>query len=141
MKYSENLRNEPTKRTPLILMEPGKIVILGRSIPENPGDFYRPVFDWISKYVQNYIEKTNVVIGFEYINTSSIKWMYAILKEFSEIKEIERNACVTWYYEQGDEDISELGFMLRSLLDCPFFVVEVKDMNQETFDKVISELK
>jgi hypothetical protein len=141
MKYTEKFSNELTKRTPWIILEPGEIFIMGRSIPENPGDFFRPVFDWISKYVQNYIGKTKIELGFEYINTSSIKWIYAILKKFSEIKDIENNACVTWYYEQGDEDICELGFMLRSLMDCPFFVVEVKDMNPETFNKIFSELK
>jgi hypothetical protein len=28
---------DPTKKTPWIILEPGKVVILGRSILENPG--------------------------------------------------------------------------------------------------------
>ncbi|TFG42190.1 MAG: nuclear pore complex subunit, partial [Bacteroidia bacterium] len=37
---------EPTRRTPRIVLETGRIFIVGRSIPENPGEFYRPVYEW-----------------------------------------------------------------------------------------------
>ena len=43
---------DPTRRTPRIVLETGRIFIVGRSIPENPGEFYRPVYEWISQYVQ-----------------------------------------------------------------------------------------
>ena len=71
--YPDNFINEPSKRTPWIIMEPGKIFIMGRSIPENPGDFYRPIQEWVSKYAHNNNEKTVIEFGFEYINTSSTK--------------------------------------------------------------------
>lgn len=112
---------------------------MGRSIPENPGEFYRPVHEWVSKYAQNYKGKTKIEFGFEYINTSSTKWIYTILKELSEIKDTARNARVTWYYEQGDEDMCDLGFILRSLIDCPFILVEVDEMNAARYEKILSE--
>lgn len=111
---------------------------MGRSIPENPGDFYRPVQEWVSKYVQNYAGKTKVEFGFEYINTSSTKWIYIILKELSDIKGLSLNVRVTWYYEEGDEDLCELGFILRSLIECPFTLVEVEEMNKAHYDKILS---
>ena len=138
MMYPEEFRNEPSKRTPWIILEPGKIFIMGRSIPENPGDFYKPVHEWVLKYSQSYMEKTKIEFGFEYINTTSTKWIYTILKELSEMKEIVRNARVTWYYEQGDEDMCELGFILRSLVECPFVVVEVDEMNSAMYEKILS---
>jgi len=136
--YPEEFRNEPSKRTPWIILEPGKIFIMGRSIPENPGDFYKPVHEWVLKYSQSYMEKTKIEFGFEYINTSSTKWIYTILKELSEMKEMVMNARVTWYYEQGDEDMCELGFILRSLVECPFVVVEVDEMNSAMYEKILS---
>ena len=136
--YPDKFRNEPSKRTPWVILEPGKIFIMGRSIPENPGDFYRPVHEWVSKYAQNYIEKTKIEFGFEYINTSSTKRIYTILKELSEMKGMAMNARVTWYYEQGDEDICELGFILRSLVECPFVLVEVNEMNGARYEKILS---
>ncbi len=136
--YPDNYNRESSRKTPWVVLGPGKIFILGRSIPENPGDFYRPVYDWICEYKQNYSGKTKVGLGFEYINTSSIKWIFNILKEVAEIKDISMNMRVTWYYEQGDEDMSELGFMLRSLVDCPFVVIEVDSMDRSRYEEFLS---
>ena len=111
---------------------------MGRSIPENPNDFYRPVQEWISSYVKNNTEKSKIDLGFEYINTSSIKWIFTILRELSEMENIVENASVTWYYEHGDEDMCELGFILRSLVECPFVVVEVEEMNKARYEKIMA---
>ena len=136
--YPESFKNSPTKRTPWIILEPERIFIMGRSIPENPNEFYRPVQEWISSYVQNYTEKSKIDLGFEYINTSSIKWIFTILRELSDMKDIIKNASVTWYYEHGDEDMCELGFILRSLVECPFIVVEVDEMNRARYEIILS---
>ncbi len=133
------LLKEPTKRSPWIILEPGRIFIMGRSIPENPGEFYRPVLDWITDYSTHSSEKTTIDFGFEYINTASTKWIYTILKELSDMKELIHNANVTWYFERGDEDMGELGFILRSLVDCPFVVVEVEEMNQERYYRILKK--
>jgi SiaC family regulatory phosphoprotein len=136
--YPASFINNPSKRTPWIILEQGRIFIMGRSIPENPNDFYKPVQEWVSKYARNYTEKSKIELGFEYINTSSIKWIFTILRELSEMKEIDRNASVTWYYERGDEDMCELGFILRSLVECPFIVVEVDEMNRARYEMILS---
>jgi hypothetical protein len=124
---------EPTKKTPWIILEQGRVLIVGRSISENPGDFYRPIYDWISKYVIDNERMTEIQLGFEFINTASIKWVYAILKELSAIPDVIRRAKITWYYEEGDDDMCDLGFILRSLINCPFQIIEVDDINKQTF--------
>jgi len=136
--YPEVFKSEQSKRTPRIELEPGRIFIMGRSIPENPSEFYRPVFDWISLYVHQNTGISKIDLGFEYINSSSTKWIFTIVKKLAEIKDIEKIAKVTWYYEQGDDDMCELGFILRSLIDCPFLVVEVKAMDNLTYGKIFS---
>ena len=137
MIYPDKYKNDPSKRTPWINMEPGRIFIMGRSIPENPGEFYRPVYKWISEYSGSHIEESNIDLGFEYINTSSTKWIFNILKELSEMENVTEKVKVTWYYEQGDEDMCELGLILHSLIECPFIVVEVKEMNSATYEKIL----
>jgi SiaC family regulatory phosphoprotein len=132
-----NYRTEPTKRTPRVILEPGKISVLGRSIPVNTGDFYRPVLEWIRNYVKGPEEDTCIEFGFEYINTSSTKWIYNIIKEISAMKGLTKRAKITWYYEHGDEDMCELGFILRSFVDCPFRVVEVRGMIRSPYDELI----
>ena len=138
MIYPDIFKKAPTKKTPWIQMNPGNLFIMGRSIPENPGDFYRPVLEWISKYSVDAKDKIKIDLGFEYINSSSTKWIYNILKELSELNGIDRRASVTWFYEQGDEDMCELGFILRPLVDCPFVLMEVKEMNKALYEKIIS---
>ena len=141
MIYPEKYLNEPSKRTPWIIMEPGKIFIMGRSIPENPGDFYRQIQAWITDYSKKYRGSTTITLGFEYINTASMKWIYTILRELSQVREIADKASIKWYYEEGDEDMKELGLILRSLVLSPFSMVEVEDMGKESYEMVLAGKK
>ncbi len=138
MMYPERLKKDPSKRTPQVLLEPGRIFIMGRSIPDNPGDFFRPVHEWISAYALHNKGKTRIDMGFEYINTSSTKWIFAILKELAAIRDLDKIASVTWYYEEGDDDMLDLGFILKSLLNTQFVLMEVEEMNDERFARILS---
>lgn len=126
---------EPTKKTPWIIFEPGWILIVGRSISENPAEFYRPLHEWVSAYATESARMTTIQLGFEFINTTSIKWLYAILKELGKIPDMQSRAKISWYYEEGDEDMCDLGFILRSLVSCPFHITEVDDINKQKFDR------
>lgn len=141
MVYPEKYINELSKRTPWIILEPGRIFVMGRSIPENPGDFYRNVQAWITEYSRKFRGKTKISLGFEYINTASMKWIYTILRELSQVKEIAGNATITWYYEKGDEDMKELGFILKSLVVSPFTMIEVEEMDKEIYDMILAGKK
>jgi hypothetical protein len=127
---------DSSKRTPWIILAPGKIFVMGRSIPDDAGDFYTPVLKWVSDYVRDYDGKTRVDLGFEYINTTSTKWIFIILKELSGMKSLQLNTTVNWYYETGDEDMNELGLILRSLLDCPIRLSELPEMTMKMYEKV-----
>ncbi len=138
MTYPDKYKCDPSKRTPWINLEPGRIFIMGRSIPENSGEFYHPVYAWIEQYSGSHIEKSRIDLGFEYINTTSTKWIFNILKEIASMEDVSENVRVTWYYEQGDEDMCELGFILRSLIECPFFLVEVEEMNVTRYERILA---
>lgn len=141
MVYPEKYIKEFSKRTPWIILEPGKLFLMGRSIPENPGEFYRPIQEWIVVYSKKYRGATKITLGFEYINTASMKWIYTILKELSQVKEIARDASITWYYEQGDEDMKDLGLILKSLVVSPFSMIEVEEMDKNRYDMILSGKK
>jgi len=125
---------DPTKKTPWIILEPGRILITGRSISENPGEFYRPVHEWMINYTAESEAITDVQLAFEFINTTSIKWVYAILKELNRIPDLSERAHISWYYETGDEDMLDLGFILKSLVSCPFIIIEVEDIDKQKFE-------
>jgi SiaC family regulatory phosphoprotein len=136
--YPEKVYIEPTKRTPWIVLEPGRIFIMGRSIIENPAVFYESGLNWITDFVNDWSGKTKIELGFEYINTGSIKWLYIFLRQLAASKKISDQAEVTWYYEEGDEDMCELGIIIRSLVVCQFNIVEVVEMNDKLYEEFLS---
>lgn len=123
---NNHLTIAPTRKTPMIVMEPGRILIAGRSIPENSFIFYQPLYDKISEYLNSYSGKTEINLAFEFINTTSIRWIYTILSKISITANIQSGPVnVTWFYEEGDEDMFDLGQIIAGLLKCPFQITEV----------------
>jgi hypothetical protein len=118
----ERVAIDATRKTPFVLLQSGKIFIRGRAISENPGDFFRPILEWVRNYITGNYPQTEIELGFEYINTSSIKWIYAILKEIAGSKESFSGIRVTWNYEHGDDDMFELGLIMRSVIGCQFAI-------------------
>lgn len=112
---------------------------MGRSIIEDPSGFYGPSLSWLSAYIKNQTGKTNVYLGFEYINTGSIKWLYIFLRQLAEIREMTESTMITWYYEEGDDDMAELGFILRSLVECQFTILEVDEMNTKLYEDFLAK--
>jgi hypothetical protein len=136
--YPEKLHIEPTKRTPWLVLEQGRIFIMGRSIIENPGSFYEQVHNWVNGYAAQCKGKTSVEIGFEYINTGSLKWLYILLRELAGMDDLAGKASVKWFYEEGDDDMYELGHIIKSLMECPFSIMQVESMNDEFYKSLLS---
>jgi hypothetical protein len=137
--YPEKLNIEPTKRSPWVVVDPGRIFIMGRSIIENPGVFYESVHRWVSDRARDTTGRINIDLGFDYVNTGSVKWLYILLRDLSELTGVFTNATINWYYEQGDDDMRELGFILRSLVDCPFTIIEVDVMNRNLYGELLQK--
>lgn len=134
MRQLEKFVTEATKTTPWVVLDTGQIIIIGRSIPGNPGDFYRPIYEKINSFV-NSSSRIRIELGFEYLNTSSTKWIYSIIKKLSKLKGLKEKAHIIWYYEQGDEEMCDLGNIFREMVDCPFLLVEVEGLNSENYSK------
>jgi len=124
---SERLKIKQTKKTPGVELENGKIVFDGRSIPEDSSRFYKPIYDWIKEYTEEEITATRVDFNFEYINTSSTKWVYAVLKEIGLKRNLAEKFEINWFYEEGDEDMKDLGYILKSLVMCPFTLIKTEE--------------
>ena len=72
----EELIIEPTPRTPVIHFTDGKLVIEGRSISEDPRNFYAPALLWTKQYIKQMPALTTVDIKLEYSDTKSIKMIF-----------------------------------------------------------------
>ncbi|HLN21095.1 MAG TPA: DUF1987 domain-containing protein [Bacteroidales bacterium] len=129
---------EPSRRTPGIVLGEGRILIMGRSIPDNPREFYLPVVDWITEYVKISDGKTRVDLGFDFINTSSTKFIFLLLKQLSETQDVSSKVSVTWYFEEDDDDMAELGYILRSLIECPFKIEGTMIIDQSFYETILA---
>jgi hypothetical protein len=122
------IRIEPTKVTPEVLFLEGHLEIRGRSISENSTDFYRPLEEWVASYVEQTELRTRVIFSFEFINTASTKWVYAIVKRLALYRNVHDLVSIEWYYDKGDEDQYELGQIIHSFIDCPFIFYETEQI-------------
>lgn len=117
---------DQTDKTPSISfdLQSGVISIEGRSIIENPVEFYEPLFEKIKAYSQQPSLQTILNMKFDYFNTSTSK---VLLDVFHQLEEINRSSEVKirWYYEEGDSDMQEVGEDYQSIVQLPFEMIEV----------------
>lgn len=118
---------EKTPSTPGIIFqaEKGYLLIEGRSIPENPGDFYEPLIDWIKKYIKENVETLLIDFKLEYINSGSSKYILSLFKTMDNYCKEGGKCQVNWHYEEDDEAVQELGEHYKnSFENIPFNLVE-----------------
>ena len=109
---------EPTANTPVVVYDAdnGCLSIEGRSIPENPAEFYEALLDWAQITLVEPFPNLQIEFRLEFINSASAKQILAFLKMVRS-KVYEGCPCaITWYYEGDDESIQELGEHLQSTL-------------------------
>jgi hypothetical protein len=118
-----NLIIQPTDDTPLIDFNITSNVfrMSGISIPENPIAFFVPVQNWVIDMVSQVSHKNlRVILDFEYFNTSTVKFIIIILKEFKKSTENNNQLTIMWEYMQDDDDMLETGRELSELVEIPF---------------------
>lgn len=118
---------EKTSNTPLVdfKKEKGYLKIEGRSIPENPGDFYETLIGWIKEYFIEPIKITKFEVNLEYVNSGSSKYLLGIFRYLKEKYDDGINIQVNWYYEEDDEAILGLGEHYKASIKIPFNLVEI----------------
>jgi hypothetical protein len=108
-----NLTIEETSSTPAIQFNTdGRMLMEGRSLPENVQRFFEPLIDWSRTLTA---EAVKLDINLEYMNSASTKKVLEFLKV------LDANNCiktfiVNWHYESEDEDTLENGQIFEELL-------------------------
>lgn len=122
----ERLTMEATKSTPKIDFNPekDKLLICGESYPENPFDFFDPIFDWIEEYLEKVEdEEVKVKMSISYLNTSSTKSIMLILNILEDAYLEDKNIEVNWYYDPRNELSYEIGEDFADYLELPFNLI------------------
>ena len=102
----------------------GELSIEGRSIPEDPGEFFDRLINWLNEYFLNPVEVTVMNIKLEYINSGSSKYLLEVLRIMKVNHEKGREILLKWFFEEGDESIEELGQHYEQTIQIPFELIE-----------------
>jgi len=124
---------EKTKNSPEIILdiENNSFKIAGRSIVENPGEFYLPIYTWLDEYVKSPLDYTNFIIDLEYFNSSSARQIMEIIMLLEKIDEnTDKKVKISWLYEEGDEMSKERGDEIKLVSKLDF---EIKEYPSEDF--------
>ncbi len=122
----KELNIQKSANTPSVQFDPNKgyMKIEGRSIPENPGDFYDDLISWIEEYYKEPQKETIIDFNLEYVNSGSSKYLLGIFRIIKQ-KYVEGHSCtINWYYEEDDEAILSLGEHYKSTIKVPFNLIE-----------------
>lgn len=108
-----NLVIESTSSTPAVYFrEDGRLLIEGRSLPENVMKFYTPLIEWAGNLKAGAVK---LDINLEYLNSASSKKLLELLKVFDANSHI-HDLNIDWHYEAEDEDSLENGQIFEDLL-------------------------
>jgi hypothetical protein len=126
----ENLQLVSSAKTPEVLFdaENGKLLLKGRSIPENSIEFYKPLYDWVDSYADQPKSETTLDVMLEYFNTSSSKCLLDLFKKLERMNGGASSVSVHWYYEEDDEDMAEAGEDYQAIIKLPFKIIEINDI-------------
>lgn len=125
----EALLIHATPQTPFIHFnnESGVMEIKGRSIPDQPDDFWLPILNWFESYLLAPKDNTVVKIDLEYFNISSSKRILFLLYKLNELADAGKEVHVEWLYRQTDEDMYEVGQDYAYMVKVPFVFKEYVD--------------
>lgn len=118
----EALNIERTEKTPLVYFSPeeGRFEITGKSIPDDAEAFYRPILDWLDKYVESPVKENVFDVNLDFFNISSSKRLLFILYKLNEIAEAGANIVLRWHYDENDDDMYEVGQDFAFMVKIPF---------------------
>lgn len=122
----ENLEIEKTTQTPTVIFNTdGNFVIRGISTPDNVHKFYQPIFDWVNEFKNSNPSHINFKLEIDYLNTSSTRIMVELLKLLNSFSINNTKINISWAYEDGDDDMRELGedLMTSSKTEFQFITI------------------
>jgi len=106
-----------------VISDEHRIIISGQSRLEDPSHFYEQLTILLDESIDDF--KTHASIDFilNYLNSSSSKWLFHILKGIQNNFQGKKIVTVNWFYDVDDESMLEAGEVFQSLLSLPFNLI------------------
>ncbi len=121
------LKLKGTKTTPTIQFDPknGRLLIEGKSSPENSIVFYQPLLDTIRATVD--LTNFSIDVKLIYFNTSTVRCLNLLFQLFVEKKEQGAEVTVNWHSEDDDLDMIEMGEDFEEISELTFNYLILED--------------
>ena len=122
---------EGSAETPGIILDKdtNTFSFTGKSLPENPIFFYKPVLSWLDDYLDDPNPETRVNFMMAYFNTSSSKIILDIMKRLEQIKNSGHDVVINWMFREDDEDMLEAGEIYSERVSVPFNLITDESIN------------
>lgn len=119
------LRIPETVDSPEVNLEKdrGRFEIIGKSLPEDPNEFYDPIIEWVLAYVKDPNSETEFVFKLDYFNTASSKKILDLIMHLKDIMRLKKSIMVKWYYRKNDDDLFETGETFSEISGVPFKII------------------
>ena len=121
---------DKTEYTPAVFFSASatNFSIVGEARPENAGKFFDPIISWLKHFCEEahntpaFKTDKNIAMRFEldYFNSSSIKYLYDVLKQLEFLNPYVAKLDVVWAYEASDEDMYENGVEFSKIIAVNF---------------------
>ncbi|MFC4158189.1 biofilm regulation phosphoprotein SiaC [Chitinimonas lacunae] len=125
----ETLSIAATNSSPQVALEPdtGRMRLSGESYPENAFAFYRPIFDWLRRFLREDETGIQLELSLSYLNTGSIKCLMDILDQLDDAHRNGRQVKVTWFYDADNHRALEMAEDFGEDLSLPFDIVPLPE--------------
>lgn len=114
-----------TDSTPSVVLDPAnnKFEIAEKSNPQSPQLFYQDIIEWINKFCNELVANHDLrLIEFNfkivYSNAESIHFIEEIIDTLASYTQKGVNSKISWYYEEDDEQIQEMGEEIANKVKC-----------------------
>ena len=121
--------------------ETGKLNFYGKSCPDNPFEFYTPIFEWIENYMKSPSKNTILEFYLSYFNTASAKIILNIMNKMESLSKSGKKVTIRWIYNENDEILLEAGEDFEKIVDVKFEFVAIQNKDGESNeDDIIDNL-
>ncbi len=103
----------------------GVISISGRAIQIDSSKFWNSMNSKLNEFLQNSLEKVSIRFQMEYIHSSSIESLLRFLELLKLNTKKDKCIEVEWLYENGDEDMLELGNFINEIVKLPMKYIKM----------------
>jgi hypothetical protein len=98
----------------------GEFSMVGKAIPDDADEFFKPILNWLGDYVLASATKTKLTIKLDYFNISASKRLLFIFYKLNELIENNKSVNVEWFYHEDEDDMFEVGRDFAYMVKIPF---------------------